>query len=382
MSFKYNSSGLRTEKTVNGETKQYFYSGDLLVSEYDGVEYMNFTYSPSGEPVGFSFLYAEDNEPLDYYIYLKNLQGDIIGLIDFNGAIYCTYSYDAWGKLTGVYDKNGNEITNPNSAALRNPLRYRGYYYDNETGLYYLKSRYYNPEWGRFVSADGYVSTGQGLLGTNMYAYCLNNPVNYADPSGLVCVCMTRRVGGNNHVCRDIKIVQHGELENTVIDEILSMPQFAKYSKSTNNSSGFSKSSVGSSFSGGAVVKSFADGFFSYYASSYADQYIHSFLPAPPKSSIGSGSQLISSLDDFSKSVGFFSVLATSIGIVWDAEQYQDDPFKQGASIVIDLVGVATNIAVNAVIVFPSGGTGIVLSAATSATISLCFGLLKEELLG
>ena len=184
MSFNYNSSGLRTEKTVNGETKQYFYSGDLLVSEYDGVEYMNFIYSPSGEPVGFSFLYEEDNELLDYYIYLKNLQGDIIGLIDFNGEIYCTYSYDAWGKLTGVYDKHGNEITNPNSPALRNPLRYRGYYYDNETGLYYLRSRYYNPEWGRFVSADAFADTGQGLNGTNVYAYCLNNPVNFADPNG------------------------------------------------------------------------------------------------------------------------------------------------------------------------------------------------------
>ncbi len=184
MSFDYNSSGLRTQKTVNGETKQYFYSGDLLVSEYDGVEYMNFTYSPNGEPVGFSFLYEEDNELLDYYIYLKNLQGDIIGLIDFNGEIYCTYSYDAWGKLTGVYDKNGNEITNPNSPALRNPLRYRGYYYDNETGLYYLNSRYYNPEWGTFISADGYVSTGEQIVAKNMYAYCGNNPVNRVDPTG------------------------------------------------------------------------------------------------------------------------------------------------------------------------------------------------------
>ena len=73
MSFEYNSSGLRTQKTVNGETKQYFYSGDLLVSEYNGLEYMNFTYSPSGEPIGFSFFDAEENEPLDYYI---RTQGD------------------------------------------------------------------------------------------------------------------------------------------------------------------------------------------------------------------------------------------------------------------------------------------------------------------
>ena len=184
MSFDYNSSGLRTQKTVNGETKQYFYSGDLLVSEYDGVEYMNFTYSPNGEAVGFSFLDAEENEILDYYIYLKNIQGDIIGLIDFKGEIHCTYSYDAWGKFLGAYDKNGNEITNPNSVALSNPLRYRGYYYDTETGLYYLNSRYYNPEWGTFICADGYVSTGEQIVAKNMYAYCGNNPVNRVDPTG------------------------------------------------------------------------------------------------------------------------------------------------------------------------------------------------------
>ena len=65
-----------------------------------------------------------------------------------------------------------------------NPFRYRGYYYDTETGLYYLQSRYYNPQWGRFLNADGYVSTGQGLLGYNMYAYCNKNPIMYTDPAG------------------------------------------------------------------------------------------------------------------------------------------------------------------------------------------------------
>ncbi|MBP3446407.1 MAG: RHS repeat-associated core domain-containing protein [Clostridia bacterium] len=188
MSFDYNSSGLRTKKTVNGEEKQYFYSGDLLISEYNGLEYMNFTYSPSGEPVGFSFYDAEENEPLDYYFYFKNIQGDIIGLLDHQGAIYCTYSYDAWGKLLGAYDRNGNEITNPNHAAIRNPLRYRGYYYDTETGLYYLNSRYYNPEWGTFISADtiDVVSScsANPHYNKSLYAYCDNNPIARIDASG------------------------------------------------------------------------------------------------------------------------------------------------------------------------------------------------------
>ena len=65
-----------------------------------------------------------------------------------------------------------------------NPFRYRGYYYDTDTGLYYLQSRYYNPQWGRFLNADGYVSTGTGMIGFNMYAYCNNNPVMGYDPNG------------------------------------------------------------------------------------------------------------------------------------------------------------------------------------------------------
>ena len=94
------------------------------------------------------------------------------------------YTYDAWGNITGVYDKDGNPITNPDDVAFLNPLRYRSYYYDDETGLYYLNSRYYNPEWGRFISADAFADTGQGVIATNMYAYCGNNPVNRKDPAG------------------------------------------------------------------------------------------------------------------------------------------------------------------------------------------------------
>lgn len=89
-----------------------------------------------------------------------------------------SYKYDTWGKLL--------EISGPlaSTVGVKNPYRYRGYRYDEETGLYSLQSRYYDPEIGRFINADGYVSTGQGLNGTNMFAYCENNPVMRADPSG------------------------------------------------------------------------------------------------------------------------------------------------------------------------------------------------------
>ena len=114
-------------------------------------------------------------------LYEKNLQGDIIGIIDESGVRQVSYVYDAWGKISET------NITGTSTAAnliTYNHLLYRGYYYDRETGLYYLQSRYYDPETGRFVNADGFVSTGQGILGCNMYTYCNNDPANVKDSSG------------------------------------------------------------------------------------------------------------------------------------------------------------------------------------------------------
>ena len=97
------------------------------------------------------------------------------------------YTYDEWGNITSITDGNGVDVSaNASHIANINPLRYRSYFYDAETGWYWLNTRYYNPEVGRFLNADGYVSTGQGIIGHNMFAYCNNNPVNYADPSGSV----------------------------------------------------------------------------------------------------------------------------------------------------------------------------------------------------
>ena len=110
------------------------------------------------------------------YYYRFNLQGDVTGIYNSAGHLITEYTYDAWGKLL---DTTGNTLI-----GLINPILYRGYYYDMETGLYYLNSRYYDPETCRFINADGLLSTGQGVLGYNMFAYCGNNPVNRADPTG------------------------------------------------------------------------------------------------------------------------------------------------------------------------------------------------------
>ncbi|WP_073006330.1 RHS repeat-associated core domain-containing protein [Clostridium amylolyticum] len=121
---------------------------------------------------------------IEYY-YIRNAQGDVIGLFDKNGVTVASYTYDSWGKLISIKDQNGVDVTNTvTHVGYKNPYRYRGYRYDTETGVYYLQSRYYNPEWGRFINADGLVGETGDLIGHNLFAYCKNNPVNMEDGNG------------------------------------------------------------------------------------------------------------------------------------------------------------------------------------------------------
>ena len=119
------------------------------------------------------------------YFYVKNLQGDVIRIIDLAGTEVASYVYDAWGNVISITDNNGNAITNPNHIGNLNPFRYRGYYYDTESGFYYLMSRYYDPVTHRFINADGYFQSGGNILDANMHSYCGNNPIMFADPTGL-----------------------------------------------------------------------------------------------------------------------------------------------------------------------------------------------------
>lgn len=169
--FVYNADGLRVQKTVNGVTTNYTLHGKNIVHMTKGNAELHFWYDAQNRPAIVEFNSTK-------YGYLYNLQGDVIGLIDGANNEVVKYTYDAWGKLLSVTGSLANTI------GYYNPFRYRGYVYDVETGLYYLRSRYYNPRWGRFVNADGLLWEVAYPLLLNIYSYCNNYPVGNKDASG------------------------------------------------------------------------------------------------------------------------------------------------------------------------------------------------------
>ena len=170
ITYKYNLDGIRTSKIVNGIETKYYLEGSSIIFEDRNGNMIYYIYN-GDELLGF--IYNSNT-----YYYHKNIFGDIIGILDSNYNEVVTYTYNSWGLLT-----NKTDTTTINLSTI-NPFRYRSYYYDEETNLYYLNSRYYNPEWGRFVNADFSVFSNNDLVSGNLYAYSSNNPVNFCDDSG------------------------------------------------------------------------------------------------------------------------------------------------------------------------------------------------------
>ena len=176
----YDCNGMRTQKGIGDDVTNYYYdSSNNLIGLTDGSNTLLFYYDSNGIPTSFAH-----NGTMYYYV--KNLQGDIVQITKQDGTVVAKYVYDVWGKILSIKDGSNNTIESRNLTHLANlnPFRYRGYVYDNETGLYYLQSRYYDPITGRFLNADAYADTGNSVISTNMFAYCENNAVMKYDVTG------------------------------------------------------------------------------------------------------------------------------------------------------------------------------------------------------
>lgn len=179
VSYDYDVNSLRTYKIADGIRHDYIYASGQLLRE---------TYTQGGTAYTLDYLYDQNGRPYMLYLtktnssgttsvpyyYILNLQGDVICLVNTSGVAVASYSYDSYGNI----------LTSSGPMANVNPIRYRGYYYDQESGFYYLQSRYYDPALGRLINADTYSCTGQGFLGYNMFAYCCNRVVSTSDQTG------------------------------------------------------------------------------------------------------------------------------------------------------------------------------------------------------
>ena len=180
ISYTYDMAGVRSSKTVGSTTYDFTTLSGLVTRQTGGGKTIDFVYDENNQPLAMKY-----NNTLYYYV--LNAQGDVVRIVDSSRNTVESYTYDPWGKI----------ISSSGTLADINPLRYRGYYYDSETGFYYLQSRYYDPEIGRFINADSYASTdATGLLSTNMFAYCENDPVNKSDPTGEVAPILVAMAGG------------------------------------------------------------------------------------------------------------------------------------------------------------------------------------------
>ena len=188
---RYNQDGIRTYKEYAEDGNSFVrhdfvLEGSLILQEH---AYSFYSSDPWEDPVTYytNYYYYDENGSLvglNYngtnYYYYKNILGDILGILDSSGTLVVEYSYDAWGNIISTTGSMASTL------GAANPFRYRGYYYDAETGFYYLNSRYYDPSACRFINSDR-VLILYDAISCNLFSYCRNNPVMFIDNTGEAC---------------------------------------------------------------------------------------------------------------------------------------------------------------------------------------------------
>ncbi len=212
--YKYDASGLRTEKTVteNGvtTTTKFVYDSGKLITEYTGTSRVDYLYDENSKPYGFIYNNAK-------YFYIRDTLQNILGIVDANGDVVVHYDYTAYGECKAITGSKKDTIGAINS------FRYKGYYFDNETGFFYCKSRYYVPQWCRWFNADQveYIKTNN-VLNTNLFAYCQNNGITNIDENGcfalwalaIAIIAVSAVVGGILGATSSVKIGTNMEIAN------------------------------------------------------------------------------------------------------------------------------------------------------------------------
>ena len=208
--YEYNAFGLRTAKKVYtpetaaepAETTTYVYENGQLLRQVTGSEVIDFLYGAGGI-IGIRINAAN-------YMYRKNVFGDVTELYSESGEVVGRYSYSAYGECVVEQDAGG--------IATKNPIRYRGYYYDESLSMYYLKSRYYDPELGRFMTIDSVTYISASINGTNLYAYCYGNPIRYFDPKGTYSI--PNPIDLANIISFDYEIVKFSGFDDLLLGRI------------------------------------------------------------------------------------------------------------------------------------------------------------------
>lgn len=211
INYKYNEDGIRREKEINGEKIEYLLEDEKIIYEKRGNTIIHYMY----DLTGVSGLEYNNNK----YHFLKNGSNDVIGITNGNEVVV-NYEYDSWGKLLSIKDGNGNIITDSSNIGVINPFRYRSYYYDTESELYYLNSRYYNPTWGRFINADGILGANDDINSYNLYAYVSNNPINKVDPDGNFALLANPYVAVGGLLLLGAAVLMYPQAADSLVDAV------------------------------------------------------------------------------------------------------------------------------------------------------------------